>query len=66
MATENQIKKTILKCPWCKSTKLMCVGPEYLCRVCDWNSAKESVEMGSMDNLFEAYINHFFKNSTEN
>jgi len=46
-------------CPACKSKKLIRLEVDVLCADCDWMSCEEFVEMGGMDNLFEAFREHF-------
>lgn len=53
-------KATFTKCHRCHSTSLTIIGCEVFCDDCEWNSIEASVEAGSMDNLFSAYMDHFY------
>lgn len=46
-------------CPACKSKSLLRLEVDVLCGECDWMSCEEFVEMGGMDNLFQAHRDHF-------
>lgn len=60
------MKKTVRKpaevyqaCPACQSKQLLRLEVDVLCVDCDWMSCEEFVEMGGMDNIFEAFREHF-------
>jgi hypothetical protein len=63
--TQTRRRKKKLKidrkknCPSCGSDNLCDVVPEQICLDCDWLSAAESVAKGKMDNLHEAFLEHF-------
>ena len=61
-AKKNSIRKpseAYQACPACKSKNLLRLEVDVLCGECDWMSCEEFVEMGGMDNLFQAFREHF-------
>jgi hypothetical protein len=46
-------------CPSCHSKDLIRLEVDVLCGECDWMSCGEYVESGGMDNVFEAFRDHF-------
>jgi hypothetical protein len=51
--------ETYTQCPACKSESLIRLEIDVLCAECDWDSTAAFVESGGMDNLFQAYCDHF-------
>ncbi len=52
--------KVISACPHCRSKELIRLEVDVLCADCDWMSAEAHVEAGGMDNIYRAFVDHFF------
>lgn len=46
-------------CPKCQSKNLIRSGPDQFCCDCDWDTCREYVNCGLMNNLFVAALEHF-------
>ena len=47
------------KCPACGATELLTVFPDQFCMECDWDSVQAYVASGRMNDLNQAYFEHF-------
>ncbi len=47
-------------CRQCGSKELLTLGPDQFCCDCSWDTCKEYVEAGLMNNLVVSYKEHFF------
>jgi len=54
--------KTQIKCPDCGSKEILTLGLDQMCCDCDWDNSSLLVELGQMDNLKQAYRQHFEAN----
>lgn len=46
-------------CPLCGTTELLSVFPDQFCMKCDWDSLEAYVKNGKMNDLNQAYFEHF-------
>ena len=51
--------KELKFCPNCGSKDLIPFDVDVLCGHCDWNSFEQYVNVGGMDHLGKAYLDHF-------
>lgn len=49
------------KCRSCGSKNLLTISLDQLCCDCDWSNSKMLVDLGQMDRMGEASIQHFFE-----
>ena len=59
------------KCPKCGSKEILTLGMDQMCCDCDWDNSHWLVELGQLDNIFEAIHQQFgsdvdFHNHHEN
>ena len=47
------------KCPACGTNDLLTVFPDQFCTECDWDSVFAYVESGKLNDLNQAYFEHF-------
>lgn len=47
------------KCPRCGSKKILTLGWDQMCCVCDWDNSRLLVNLGQLDNPFEAVKQQF-------
>ncbi len=47
------------KCPRCGSMKILTLGWDQMCCVCDWDNSRLLVNLGQLDNPFEAVKQQF-------
>jgi hypothetical protein len=64
LAKPKKPSQCIQKCPACGSKDLYRMEVDVLCMKCDWLSCEMHVECGGMDNIFSAFIDHFYGGST--
>jgi len=55
-AKRNPLKAS---CPACGSRELLTVFPDQFCHDCDWDSVFAYVESGKLNDLNQAYFEHF-------
>ena len=49
------------KCPKCGSAEILTIGLDQMCCECDWDNSFLLVQLGQMDNPFQAVRQHFDK-----
>lgn len=47
------------KCPKCGSKEILTLGLDQMCCDCDWDNSRLLVELGQLDNIFEAIRQQF-------
>lgn len=47
------------KCPKCGSKEILTLGMDQMCCDCDWDNSRWLVELGQLDNIFEAIHQQF-------
>ena len=57
MAITKEHKKE--KCPGCGSHNLLTMGLDQLCCECDWSNSKMLVDLGQLDRMGKAFIEHY-------
>lgn len=61
MKIEKKHKKT--KCPCCASKEILTMGFDQICLDCNWTNSLMLVELGQLDNPFQA-AQHFITQKT--
>ncbi|MBK9324486.1 MAG: hypothetical protein IPM97_16320 [Bdellovibrionaceae bacterium] len=47
------------KCPKCGSKEILTLGMDQMCCDCDWDNSHWLVDLGQLDNIFEAVRQQF-------